>query len=159
VRAEMVRAYVETLLERLTGNEKVVADKDGDYPVRYKDALYFVRLVGEVDPVVQVFATAVTGIPSTPALLEQLNEINSSIRFARVFWVHEQVLVEADLIGSTVDPEEMDSACRAVATITDHFGPLIAQAHGGKTAFADEKKEPAGSSEDKPVEHGTGLYM
>lgn len=154
----MVRAYVESLLERLTGNDKVVADPDGDYPVRYKDALYYVRLIGETDPVVQVFATAVAGVPSSPALLEKLNEVNSLIRFARVFWVREQVLVESDLVGQTVDPEEFDSACRAVATITDHYGPLLAKEFGGTTSFADEKKEAAGE-EKPPASPGTGLYL
>lgn len=31
VRADQARAYVKSLLERLTGSEKVVTDDDGDY--------------------------------------------------------------------------------------------------------------------------------
>ena len=158
MRTEMVRAYVESLLEKLTGIDKAVPDADGDYPVRYQDALYFVRLIGEVNPVVQVFATAVTGLPVTPDLLERLNGINSNIRFARVFWVRDQVLVESDLVGQSIDSAEFDSACRAVATITDHFGPLLAKEFGGTTAFDDSKVESAATP---PVEQPgrTGLYL
>ena len=56
MRTDMVRAFVESLLERLTGSEKVVPGADDDYPVRFRGALYYVRLVGDVDPVVQVFS-------------------------------------------------------------------------------------------------------
>lgn len=155
----MVRAYVESLLERLTGVEKAKPDDDGDYPVRYRDALYFVRLIGDVDPVVQVFATAVAEIDSSPGLLERLNAINSDIRFARVFWVRDQVLVESDLVGQSVDPEEFDSACRAVATITDHIGPQLAAEFGGRTAFGDSKEEPAADTPPPAKEGHTGLYL
>lgn len=139
MRADMVRAYVESLLERLIGATQIKPDPDGDYPVRYKGALYYVRVVGDVNPIVQVFSVAVAGVPATAALLKELNAINSTIKFARVFWVLDQVLVETELVGEGVDPVDFDNACQAVATITDHFGPLVAEKFGGKTAFADEK--------------------
>ena len=155
MRAEMVRAYVETLLEELIGSEKVTPDHDGDYPVRYKSALYFVRLIGDTDPVVQVFSRAVTDLKGSAKLYERLNEINATIRFARIFYVAGQVLVESDLIGQTVDREEFDAAARAVATITDHFGPLLVEAFGGRTAFADDK-----DGEAPPVDTAkTGQYL
>jgi hypothetical protein len=155
VRADMVRSYVETLLEQLSGSDKIKPDDDGDYPVRFRQALYYVRLVGDTHPVVQIFSVALSGIPTSPELLAVLNELNSDIRFARVFWVREQVLVEADLIGSTLDPEEFNNACRAVATITDGIGPKLAAQFGGKTAFADEKQGEA-PPEDRAM---TGLYL
>ena len=59
------------------------------------------------------------------------------IRFARTFFVRGQ------------------EACNAVATITDHYGPRLAEEFGGTTAFADEK------SEDVPVPDSasTGQYL
>ncbi len=154
MRADMVRAYIETLLERLTGSEKLTPDADGDYPVRYKSSLYYVRLIGSENPVVQVFATAVSDVPSSPALYERINEINAQIRFARIFWVREQVLIESDHIGQTIDPEEFDTACEAVGSITDHFGPLLAKEFGGKSFFAETKEEPP-----KEAPTSTGLYL
>lgn len=160
VRADMVRAYVESLLERLIGAKQVSPDDDGDYPVRYQNALYYVRLVGEVDPVVQVFSVAVSGITPTPALFKELNTINSSIKFARAFWVRDQVLIETELVGEGVEPADFGNACRAVATITDHYGPLLAERFGGKTAFADEKTEPAQPpASPEEVQARTGQYL
>lgn len=146
MRADMLTAYVETLLERLIGATKVTPDADGDYPVRYRDALYYVRVVGSVDPVVQVFSVAVSDVKPTSALFKELNTINSTIKFARAFWVQDQVLVETEMVGEGVDPADFDNACEAVATITDHFGPILAEKFGGKTAFADEKDQPVGEA-------------
>ena len=58
MRADQARAYVETLLERLTGADKVQTDEDGDYPVVYQDLPYYVRVIGTEDPIVQVFSIA-----------------------------------------------------------------------------------------------------
>lgn len=160
MRSDMVRAYVESLLERLIGATQVRPDDDGDYPVRYRDALYYVRLVGDVDPVVQVFSVAVSDVPPTPALFKELNTINSSIKFARTFWVRDQVLVESEMVGEGVEPVDFDNACRAVATITDHYAPLLAERFGGKTAFADEKTETSGPPDSpEEVQARTGQYL
>jgi hypothetical protein len=156
----MVRAYVEQLLEQLTGIEKAVPDPDGDYPVRVSNALFYVRLIGDTaDPVVQVFATAVSEVKASPELFERINDINSSIRFARVFWVRDQVLVESDLLGNTIDPPEFHGACRAVAAITDHFGASLAKEFGGKAFFEEQKAaEPKPEPKDDK-DKGTGLYL
>lgn len=155
MRTDMVRAFVESLLERLTGSEKVVPDADDDYPVRFRGALYYVRLVGDVDPVVQVFSVALSGVPASARLLRELNRLNTEVRFARVFWVRDQVLVETELVGASIDPEGFENACRAVATVTDHIGPMLAQRFGGTTAFADEKSAEAPAA-DRAL---TGLYL
>ena len=155
----MVRAYVESMLERLIGAQQISPDDDGDYPVRYRNALYYVRLVGDVDPVVQVFSVAISGVTLTPELFEELNSINSTIKFARTFWVRDQVLIETELVGEGVEPADFDNACRAVATITDHYGPLLAERFGGKTAFADEKTEPEAETSPAEVQARTGQYL
>ena len=54
-----------------------MADEDGDYPVRFGSTLKYVRLVGDGQPDVQVFAVAVDGVSSTPELLADINDINT----------------------------------------------------------------------------------
>jgi len=159
VRADMLTAYVETLLERLIGATKVTPDPDGDYPVRYRDALYYVRVVGNVNPVVQVFSVAVSDVKPTAALFKELNTINSQIKFARAFWVQNQVLVESEMVGEGVEPADFDNACEAVAIVSDHFGPLLAERFGGKTAFADEKTDPAPEAMAAEQDARTGQYL
>jgi hypothetical protein len=75
-------------------------------------------------------------------------------RFARVFHVSGQVLVETDLVGDAIAPAAFFNACDSVARIADHVGPQIAANHGGRTAFDDAKE----SSYDAP-EPLLGLYL
>ena len=154
MRRDVIEAYVEKLLATLTEKDRVVPDDDGDYPVRYGSALYYVRLVGEARPDVQVFAIAVAGLDATPELLADLNDINTRARFARVFHVRDQVLVETDLVGDAIDPSGFFNACRTVARITDDIGPGLVAQHGGTTAF-DDAKEVGYQPPDPPV----GLYL
>lgn len=139
MQADMVRAYVESMLERLTGVDRVVPDSDGDYPVRYRSALYYVRIMDDSEVTVQVFSVAVDGIDVSPELLGALNDLNCNLRFVRAFWVRGQVLIEADLIGDTVEPRGFSNACDAVASTTDHVAADLAASCGGRPAFEEAK--------------------
>ena len=88
----MVTSHVETLIERLTGIKKAEPDADGDYPIRYRSALYYVRVVGSRIPVVQLFSVAVDETQFTDALARDLNAINARLHFCRIFWVLDQIL-------------------------------------------------------------------
>ena len=143
---DMVAAYVETLLEQLTKNEKIVPDQDGDYPVRYRDARYYVRVVGKPDrPIILVFSVAVDGVEASPALYEQLNDINTNLHFSRCFWVR---------LGMTIKPDDFEALVLDVAEASDYFAPQLAERFGGRLAFEDSKGE--GYEEETPL---PGLYM
>jgi hypothetical protein len=139
--ADMVTSHVETLIERLTGVEKAEADADGDYPIRYRSALYWVRVVQAQKPVVQVFSVALDGIQFTGALARELNEINTHLYFCRTFWVGGQVLVEAEHLGASLTEADFRECALRVAEATDTFAKQLAERHGGRLAF-DESKTP-----------------
>jgi hypothetical protein len=148
-KTDMVRAYTEILLKQVTGIEEVEPDHDGDYPIRYESALYYVRIVPGMadDPVVQVFAVAVDKVGPAPALYEALNDINTKLKFARTFWVGGQVLFEAEMPGMSLSLDGFASACRTVASAADYFGSRLVEGFGGKTAFDNEKDPDYMSSE------------
>jgi hypothetical protein len=135
LRRDVITAYVEKLLGAQTGSDRVAADGDGDYPVRFGSALYYVRLLGGADPDVQVFAVALNDVPASPELLAELNEINSRIRFARIFHLRQEVLVETNLVGESVDPPGFRTACEAVGEVADKIGTILAGKYGGHRAF------------------------
>jgi hypothetical protein len=141
-------AYVEKLLDAQTGSDRVVADGDGDYPVRFGSALYYVRLTGEPDPDVQVFAVALQEVPASAELLAELNEINSRIRFARIFHIQQEVLVETNLAGESVDPLGFRTACEAVAQVAGKVGPTLAKKYGGRVFYVASDYAPQ-----------TGMYL
>ena len=132
MRRDVITAYVEKLLGAQTGSDRIAADEDGDYPARFGNARYYVRLVGEPDPDVSVFAVALHDVPTSAELLTDLNDINSKLRFARAFHVREGVLVEADILGESVDPAGFRAACEVVGHVADSIGASLAQKYGGR---------------------------
>jgi len=156
---EMVAAYVETLLEQLTGNEKIVPDQDGDYPVRYRDARYFVRVVGKPDrPIILVFSVAVDGVEASPGLYEELNDINTKLHFSHCFRVRGQILFETEHLGMTIKPDDFQALVLDVAEASDYFAPQLVERFGGRLAFEDSKgegyEEETPSAHDQHVLHG-----
>ncbi len=152
---DMVVSYVRDLLEQITGTRPQF-DADGDLPVTYRGADFYVRVIGD-DPVVQVFCVALAEIEPTPELLAALNDANASVRFARTFHVGSQVLVEHEIWGSDINPANFEYACRTVATAADSFGSQLVQDFGGVARFERSK-----TTEYQPLEAGTGgmgLYL
>jgi hypothetical protein len=151
----MVRAYVESLLKDATGVEKVVADEEGDFPVRAGNVLFFVSVEDGDEPVVQVFSIAVREIPLTNELLAKVNEINGQLRFCRMFFDDGRVVVATECVGLTLDEAEYRTATQAVAGAAEHFAPLIVAEFGGHLTFDDED-----DTEDQPKDDGhVGQYM
>jgi hypothetical protein len=130
INTDMIKAYVESLLEDLTEAEKVRPDHDGDYPIKYRSAQYYVRVLDGREPVVQIFAVAVADVKGTDSLMRDLNEINTQLRFCRAFWVRDQVLFEGEHLGLTRN--DFNERIAAVASAADHFGGELAarRAHG-----------------------------
>lgn len=137
MRNDMVVSYVRDLLERLTG-QRPEPDHDGDLPVPYRGALFYVRIIG-ADPVVQVFAIAVSEIKGSAKLHAELNDINSRLEFARAFHVDGQVLIEHDIWATDVNFSNFDHACRNVASGADLVGRDLAQRFGGIPFFEERK--------------------
>ena len=136
----MVTSHVETLIERITGVDKATADHDGDYPVRYRDALYYVRVAGnDARPIVRVFSTVVADIEPSSDLYEAVNDINTRVGFCRCLWVNGQVLIESEHLGMTIRTEDLLELTESVASASDHFGPKLIERFGGKLAFDDSK--------------------
>ena len=155
MRPDVVFAYVRDLLERMTGI-RPEQDSDGDLPVELEGAQFFVRVVGEHDPWVQVFAIALADVPSSPGLLERLNEINSQLRFARTFWASGQVLFESDIWADDLSAANFGHACRNIAGATDSFSPRLVSTFGGRAVFQESKDE---EYQDSWASRGMGFYL
>lgn len=151
----MVESYVETLIERMTSTRTAVSDADGDYPIWFGSAVYYVRVLPRLEPVVQFFAIALADVELTPELALDLNEINSQLQFCRIFWVRKQVLVEAEHLALTLDEGDFRACCDAVAVATDRWAEPLARHHGGQARFEETK----GPDYTSPDDSGTGLYL
>ena len=140
VRQDMVESYVRDLLEHMTGS-RPAPDGDGDLPVVFAGAKFFVRVVGRSDPYVQVFSVAVCDVGLHPDLALAINGINARMRFARAFHVEDQILIESEIWGSDINPANFNHACSNVASATDAFGPALVEDFGGRPAFQESKTD------------------
>lgn len=154
MRLDQAHAYVESLLERLTRTDKVLPDHDGDYPIHLGNTTYYVRIVDDTSPVVQVFGVALADVESTPELAQTLNDYNCRIRFARVFHVQRQVLVETDILAESLDPAGFFNACDCVGSLSARYGPLLQQRFGGTLVT-----NPTAPADGRGPEPTVGLYL
>lgn len=137
---DMVVSYTRDLLQQLTG-ERPEPDHDGDLPIQYGGASFYVRVEGASDPVVQVFAVVLADLESSPDLLGALNDINTQLKFARAFYVQNQLLIESEIWGSDLNMSNFHYACKNVAISTDAHGNALLKAFGGTPRFEMSKKQ------------------
>jgi len=137
---EMVISYTRDLLEQLTG-ERPEPDHDGDLPILYGGASFYVRIDGLTDPVVQIFSVVLADLDGNSELHSALNEINTRLRFARAFHVQQQVLIEAEIWGSDLNMSNFQHACKNVAIASDTHGNALLMSFGGTPKFELSKKK------------------
>ena len=137
MRADQASAYVESLLKRFVGSDRVAADHEGDYRVWFRNCLYFVRVSGHDRAVVQVFSVAVADVDVSPELLTELNILNADIQFARALHVGQQILIETDVLAEALDPASFETACGYVESVTLEMAPSLAARFGGRLTFAN----------------------
>ena len=131
-----VRSHVERCLADMLGVCRVAADQDGDYYFRSGTAACYVRVDEQNPLMIRTFAIAASGVPRSAKLLTEINAINVHSRSAWVTWAGAQVLVSQVMTPESVTVETLDQACRAVVTIANDIGAMIAAVFGGSTPFA-----------------------
>jgi len=128
-------ALLEEAVGRWLGVELPARDPDGDFPIRVGSALMFVRLLEGRPPAVAVFAPILRDVARTADLLAALNDVNSRIRFGRVFWSDAQVLVATELTGLDISANQIAYACVELGNLADTLDDLLHGRFGGKTMF------------------------
>jgi hypothetical protein len=139
VHRDMVVSYTRDLLEQITG-ERPEPDQDGDLPIEFGGACFYVRVDGPTDPVVQIFSVLLADLEANPELHGALNDINANMRFARAFHIQKQVLIESEIWGSDLNITNFQHACRNVAIASDAYGNALLNSFGGTPRFEMTKK-------------------
>jgi hypothetical protein len=156
VRPDVIASHVETLLERMLGADHLPQDVDREWSVRSGTAMYTVRVKDQPNPNVEVFSVALDGVRPTRALYERLNEFNLHAAHSRWFVEGRRVIVAGELVGETLDPEELVSTCNEVATSADQGGQQLHESFGGALRFPADGVAARGSSAN---EESTGGYL
>jgi hypothetical protein len=108
-----------------------------EHPVvlRTGTAAVHVRILDAQPPVLRVFSRLLAEVPRSDALVVELNELNATLSFVRVFWRDDAVFAATELLASTLDLVELAAACDLVADVADYYDVRLRDRHGGSTAF------------------------
>jgi hypothetical protein len=144
---ELLRSHVERALQAIWEQADLVVDDDGDYPFRSRTAACWVRVVGGEQPAVRVFAHAALEVPSTKKVFEEISELNSRSRWAKVSWCHGVVVVDESIHWLSVDRAAIERAIESVMVVSDDIGTMMTAVYGGETPFPHDLAA-ASSDED-----------
>lgn len=129
---QVLRDRVEEVINDVVGHLGVVRDDDGDYPLLRRGTPVYARLLFVHDPsVLQVFAVLVDDIAASAELYSELNDLNASSTFARLFHIGEQVLAEVDLAAHSLDAHELRVALNRILTVANEIVPTLSAVLGG----------------------------
>lgn len=132
---QQVRAHVESVIESVAGRLAIIPDSDGDYPLQRRATPIYARLRADADPpTLQVFAVLLNGVDASPELHTELNDLNASTTFAKVFHTGRQVLAIVDLVAQTLDAHELVTSVRRIREVADAIAPTLATVFGGELA-------------------------
>ncbi|MFZ4721303.1 MAG: DUF3293 domain-containing protein, partial [Ilumatobacteraceae bacterium] len=131
--ANALRKQVESTITDVMGQLAAQPDGDGDYPlVRHSTPVYARLLPDAEPPALQVFAVMLSDVEASPELMTELNDLNIASTFARIFHVDGQVLVEADLVAETLDPNELRAAVDQIWDVAQRIMPTLSAVFGGQ---------------------------
>jgi hypothetical protein len=142
VKRDVLVSHVENLLKHITGNPEPERDSDGDWPFYTDRAVMYVRVAGESDPNISVWAVAAENVPESEKAYFHVNELNKSLRFSRAYISNGAVVFASELVGETLDAEELKNALDNLASAADNFGPQIVEECGGETLRTPQPDPP-----------------
>ena len=131
MRVDVVRPYVEKLLKEFFGAETLIVDGDGDWPVRVGSTMYYVRLVDGDPPVISIFSAILRDVTTSPELFDELNRINSSVRFGRLYWADGVVWAKSELVAESMDKVSLSASCYAIGGMADQYDTESGLGSGG----------------------------
>lgn len=133
------RQRATACLEEVFGPDVLLLDDDGDFVLTNYGVPVYARLDGGNRPLLTVFATVLYDVEPTGELLEELNQINVGVSFARAHWSDGLVTVRGELVADTVDPPELIAMFDRVRELADGLGPALSVRFGGKSPQASEE--------------------
>lgn len=139
---EDFRAAVLDTLAAITDGDELHVDEDGDIPIVRGSAVVFVRIV-ESPNCIHLFAPLLSDVTTTDGLVDELNQLNTRILFARLTWNGETVVARMSLFGDPFAPQHLADALQIMTELADSLDSDLQEQFGGRTfdgTFAPPKE-------------------
>ncbi len=82
--------------------------------------------------IVELVAPVLQDVPSSPELLERLNDQNEKLYFGKAYWRNDEVWLAHNLLGDRLDNEELIASVGILAVVADHLDDELKQKFGGR---------------------------
>jgi hypothetical protein len=132
-----LRTRIRALVAAYLDGQPLPADLAAEpVAIRAGTAVVYLRLVDGAPPVVRFFSPLLRGIPRSPDLLGELNDLNARLNFVRLFWREDTVYAATELLAETLTAAELAYGCDSVADTADYYDVRLHARFGGEIAFA-----------------------
>jgi hypothetical protein len=138
--ADRIRSLLVDLVRRVTGNNDLALDADGDIPIRYGSGIVLIRVFGN-PPIVRVFSPILGKVTATDGVVDTLNKLNTESSFMKWLLVDDTIIAVIELFGRPFTPDHVLTACSVLGRAADERDETLQKEFGGKTYFGDY--EPA----------------
>lgn len=126
--SDELRDKVQALLEEITGVPEIEPDEEGDWVMEVPAGLLIVHVVDDDPAHVQLRAQVTEPVPASTKLVSDIIALNAEALFSRVcLYEDSQVVVEADILGATLDRALLELTMDVLAGTMD----AIAEEHLG----------------------------
>lgn len=141
---DLAKSHVRECLREAFELPVLTVDCDGDVPFTHGTAVYYVTVRADGKRV-KVWAHAVSGLKRTASLQREVNEVNIGLELARVYLVHDHLVVEGVLPVDGLVPADLRDLCLEVGTTADEVGQMVSTVYGGLVARPDDNCDHCGS--------------
>lgn len=146
---DVIRSHMERLMQGYLETDELRVEPGGVIPVSNRSAFYKVQTLQGSNPHVNVYSIVIQDIDADPGLYEALNEHNARMSHARVFWSERRVIIDAELLGESLDAPGLACTISEVAGWSHHEGPKLAKIFGGTVAFPEHVEDEAEEADDE----------
>lgn len=131
---ELLRRRVEGVIRQACGTLAAQRDSNGDYLLRRRNVPILARITADDMALLQVYSVVIDGIEASPELYAEINDLNSSIAFARLFHRNGQVLAGADLMAESLEPDDLLVATVRIEHVARTIMPVLSTVFGGNVS-------------------------
>ncbi|MEP7311491.1 MAG: YbjN domain-containing protein [Pseudomonadota bacterium] len=134
--AKPVREQLLRTIREVSSITDLEYDQNGFLGLRYGSALLVIRIL-EDPATVRIASPVLADVETTGALVARLNDLNSNLRFARLY-------VEDGIVHATVDvaakpyvAEHVIDGLSTLSRVADEIDEVLQLQFGGRTAFGE----------------------
>jgi len=108
-------------------------DRGGRLSVTRGSSAVFIKAtsLNERHTLVELLVPLLSGVESSPGVLEKLNELNLGLYFGKAYWHDSGIWIAHNLLGNHLDGDELIAAVGMLSSVADQLDDDLRSKFGG----------------------------